>query len=79
MPWDVILPFLDEYNDKRRKLLRVLFLLCDETMSGYCPKTSKTRDLPNLSHEPRKPVSLGTMLRNGVEGKAGIFAFHDIV
>ena len=48
-------------------------------MSGYRPGTTPYGDLPNLTHEPRKPVSLGTMLRNGVEGRSGIFAHHDIV
>ena len=48
-------------------------------MSGFCPKTTKTGDLPNLSYKPKNPVSLGTMFRNGVEGKTGIFAHHDIV
>ena len=79
MPWDLILPFLKEYNNKRNHLLWVLFLILDESMSGFCPKTTAYGDLPNISHEPRKPVSLGTMLRNAVEGRTGIFAFHDIV
>jgi hypothetical protein len=79
MPWDLILPFVNGYNEKRRDILRVFFLLCDESMSGFCPKNTKTGDLPNLTHEPRKPVSLGTMLRNGVEGKTRIFSFQDIV
>jgi len=46
MPWDLILHFVDNYNEKRRDLLKVLFLLCDETMSGFCPKTTRTSNLP---------------------------------
>ena len=61
MPWDVILPFVNEYNQKRRNPLHVLFLLLDKSMSDFCPKSTKTGDLPNLSHKPRKLVSLGTM------------------
>ena len=79
MPWEQILPFVDEYNEKRNNLLRVLFLVLDESMSGFRPKTTKTGGLPNITHEPRKPVSLGTMLRNGAEGKTGILAFDDVV
>ena len=79
MPWEQILPFVDEYNKKRNNLLRVLFLVLDESMSGFRPKTTKTGGLPNITHEPRKPVSLGTMLRNGAEGKTVILAFDDVV
>ena len=39
----------------------------DESMSGWRPKTSKCGGLPNITHEPRMPVPLGTMLRNAVE------------
>ena len=35
MPWDVILPFVNEYNQKRRNPLHVLFLLLDKSMSGF--------------------------------------------
>ncbi|KAL7525905.1 hypothetical protein ACHAXR_002386, partial [Thalassiosira sp. AJA248-18] len=79
MPWELILGFMDEYNKKRNNLLSVVFLVLDEAMSGFRPKTSKTGGLPNLTHEPRKPVDLGTMLKDGAEGKTGIFAYHDIV
>src|SRR6056300_842834 len=48
-------------------------------MSGLRPKTSKTGGLPNITYEARKPVNLGTMLRNAIEGFSGIFAHHDIV
>ena len=48
-------------------------------MSGWRPKTSKFGGLPNISFEPRTPVSLGIMLRNAVEGFSGILTFQDIV
>ena len=79
LPWDLIQPFVDEYNTKTNELLTVNRLILDETMSGFRPKTSKTGDLPNIIFEKRKPVELGTMAKNGVEGMTGIFAFHDIV
>ena len=59
MPWDLILPFVAEYNNKRKCLLEVLFLLLDESMSGCRHGTTAHGDLPNLTHEPCKPVSLG--------------------
>jgi len=79
LPWDFIKPFMKEYNKKRTRILRVIYLMLDEAMSGWRPKTSKTGGLPNISHEPRKPVSLGTMLRNAVECVTGIFVYHDMV
>ena len=48
-------------------------------MSGWQPKTSKRGGLPQISHEPRKPVPLGTMIRNAVECTTGIFVHHDLV
>ena len=37
------------------------FLVLDETMIGFRPNTSKMGGLPNITHEPRMPVDLGTM------------------
>jgi hypothetical protein len=34
---------------------------------------------PNITFEPRKPVNLGSQLKNGAECLTGIFAFQDIV
>ena len=79
LPWDFIKPFVKDFNEKRTEILRVLYLMLDESMSGWLPKTSKTGGLPNISHEPRKPVPLGTMLRNAVECITGIFVHQDIV
>lgn len=79
LPWDVIMPFMNEYNDKRKNLLRVVYLVADESMGVWIPKTSKTGGLPHITYERRKPDPLGTMFRNCVEGKTGIFTAHDIV
>ncbi len=43
------------------------------------PKTTKLGGLPNYTFEPRKPVPLGTMFRNGVECISGCISFQDIV
>jgi hypothetical protein len=42
LQWDIILPFMGEYNAKRSAILKVLYLMLDESMSGWRPKTSKT-------------------------------------
>ena len=67
LPFDFIQPFVNEYNKNRTDMIHVLYLMLDESMSGWRPKTSKTGGLPHISHEPRKPVPLGTMIRNAVE------------
>ena len=79
LPFDFITPFVNEYNHLRKKVIRVMYLMLDESMSGWRPKTSKRGGLPHISHEPRKPVPLGTMIRNAVECTTGIFVHHDIV
>ena len=53
--------------------------MLDESMLGRRPKSSKRGGLPHISHEPRKPVPLGTMIRNAVECTTGIFVHHDLV
>ena len=79
LPWDIITPFVSDYNKQRGKILRVVYLMLDESMSGWRPKTSKTGGLPNITHEACKPVPLGTMIRNAVKCVTGIFVHHDIV
>ncbi len=53
--------------------------MLDESMSGWRPKTSKLGGLPNITYEPRKPVLLGTQMKNGVECLSGVLAFQDVV
>lgn len=77
--WEVMRPILHDFNGKRRSLFKVSLLLLDESMSGWRPKTSKLGGLPNMTYEPRKPVPLGTQLKNGVECLSGVLAFQDIV
>jgi len=42
-------------------------------------KHPKLGGLPNYTYEPRKPVPLGTMFRNGAECMSGILVFQDVV
>jgi len=48
-------------------------------MSGWQPKTSKLSGLPNYTFEPRKPVPLGTIIRNGIKCISGILIHQDVV
>jgi len=72
LTWEVFVPVLRKMNEQRQVLLKgLLLLLLDESMSGWRPKTSARGGLPSISFEPRKPVSLGTMLRNGADPQSG--------
>jgi hypothetical protein len=77
--WSIFEPVLNQFNEKRRRLLKVVLLMLDESMSGWRPKTSKLGGLPNYTFEPRKPIPLGTMFRNGVECMVGCLVHQDIV
>jgi hypothetical protein len=56
-----------------------MMVMLDESMSGWRPKTSKLGGIPNITFEPRKPTTLGTIFRNGAECFSGILVFQDAV
>jgi hypothetical protein len=70
---------MNKFNERRKNLLRTLLLILDESMSGWQPKTTITGGLPKLTWEPRNPVPLGTMFRNGVEASTGILVYQSVV
>ena len=72
------MPALKSFNEKRSDLMVVIMAILDESIAGWLPKTSKTGGLPNISHEPRKPVSLGTLFHNCPECITGCFVYQDI-
>ena len=76
--WEIFLPMLADFNDKRKNLVSCVLLMLDESMSGWRPKTTKTGGAPNITYEPRKPVPLGHMLRNGCEALTGIIVHQDV-
>ena len=54
-------------------------LILNESISGWCPKTTKLGDLPNHTLEPRKPVLLVTMFVNGPEWTSCIIVCQEVV
>ena len=60
-------------------LIVFLFLVPDESMSGWCPKTSNLGGLQNCTHDPRKSVLLGAMLKNTAECNAGTIFYNAVV
>ena len=79
LPWDVVKPLFVEINKLRQALTYILYLVLDETMSGFRPKTSPCGGYPNITYEPRKPCELGAMIRNAIECITGMFAYQDPV
>ena len=79
VPWESFVPFVEAFNAQRQQLLKTVYLLLDESMSAWRPKTTKFGGLPNLTLEPRKPKPLGTMFKNEVEATTGILVSQDIV
>ena len=79
LPWEVVKPFFAEINKARRELMKVYFVVLDESMFGFCPKASPCGGFPNITYEPRKPVDIGAMIRNALEAITGIFVFQDPV
>lgn len=77
--WDAFMPTINAWNFARTKLCVTFLLMLDESMSGWKPKCSKRGGLPNITYEPRKPVDLGTMLRNAAECHTGILMHIDPV
>ena len=55
---------MEEHNEKRKNLLRVVSLVADESMAVWIPKTSKSGGLPCITYKARIPDRLGTMFRN---------------
>ena len=79
LPWAVVKPLFEQTNNLRSLLLCIIFLVLDESMYGFRPKTLPYGGLPNITSEPRKPCDLGSMVRNGLDAITGIFAFRDPV
>ena len=78
-PWELMMPFIQGINGKRRELLKVLLMMLVETMWSWRPKTSATGGLPNITYEPRKLVNLDPMARATVEAITRIMTFQDAV
>lgn len=65
--WTHFQPVLDQFNLRRLsvgdgEVWKVWTICIDESMSAWCPKTSKTGGLPNITYEPRKPAPLGKFM-----------------
>jgi hypothetical protein len=60
-PWHMIMLMVDGYNKNRHEWVAAsVRKVLDESMSAWCPQTTKTGGLPHLSFILRKPEPLGT-------------------
>ena len=72
-PFEYFVSTLKKFKDRRKQLFVAYVLMMDETMIGWIPKITKLGLLPHITSEPRKPKSLGTMLRDSCEATTGMF------
>jgi len=82
LTWKFFQPVMDVFNKIRLQTSEgeawAIWEAClDESMSGWRPKTSKLGGMPNLTHEPRKPVPLGTMFKNIACLMSGHIVFNE--
>lgn len=70
---------VEDFNINRRQVLDLLlWLVFDESMSNFQPRTSQTGGLPNLSFIKRKPKPLGTEFKVVVDGASGMMVSLEI-
>jgi hypothetical protein len=61
--WWRFQPAVDEFNDVRKmRIVSGFWMIVDESMSAWRPRTSATGHLPNISYIFRKPENLGKVL-----------------
>ena len=66
-PWWQFAAAVDEFNEIRSQyILTSAERVLDESMSAYCPRTTRLGGLPNLSYVFRKPEPLGTEFKSSV-------------
>jgi hypothetical protein len=71
--WEMFAPVVNGFNGRRQALLGPpLVLVFDESMSRWVPKNSVTGGLPNISQIVRKPVPIGTELKDTADGQTKI-------
>jgi hypothetical protein len=59
-PWWEFSAAVDEINKQWRDLIKSSIVKVeDESMSAWCPRTTKTGGLPNISYIIQKPEPLG--------------------
>jgi hypothetical protein len=70
----------DDFNQARRdRFARGRPITEDESMSGWCPQTTATGGLPNLSFIPRKPVPLGTEVKSACCATTGVMVYAELM
>ena len=72
-------PLIAAFNAHRAGLIRNgVIKVNDESMSAFRPRTTKSANLPKLSHLPRKPEPLGTELKTMADAATKIMQYLEI-
>ena len=72
-PWWQIIQVVDDFNANRKRTIGTSNVRdTDETMSPYCPQTTKNGTIPHLSYVFRKPEPLGTEFKNCLDSNSKI-------
>ena len=78
-PWWKFVKGIEDFNRNRsRYLIPTNHLTMDELMSAWCPQTTKTGGLPNITNIPRKPEPLGTELKCVTCTKTNVMLFLEL-
>lgn len=77
--WWQVSKGIDDFNlNRQNTIFSGLVKVFDESMSAYCPQTTKTGNLPHLSNIARKPEPLGTELKVTADSVTSIFIHLEI-
>ena len=77
--WWQIAEGIDGFNENRKRVvLADILKLLDELMSAFKPQTTKTGDLPHLTHIKRKPEPLGIEMKLAADTATCIIIFLEI-
>jgi len=78
--WRMNNKLVDDFNRARRDRFAAGRPICqDESMSSWCPQTTATGGLPNISYIKRKPEPLGTEVKSACCATTGVMVYAEIM
>ena len=75
---NIFLPCINNYNEKRRSLIKIEFLIIDKSMLEWCSKILKLGSLLDDILALRKLISLGIMLKNCTQCYSNYIVYQDV-
>ena len=78
-PWWQVIGGIKGFNHNCRTVFTASHVRCmDEMMSAFCPQTTATGNLPNISYIQCKPKPLGTELKCVACGQTGVMIYLEL-